>query len=437
MPPAAGAGAPGRPARWGRTSRAGAPSRGWRGRCRRRAPAAAAARPATACAVGQDQPVVAAAHQLAVGRQVRQQRHAAVGHGLQHRHRHRIAARQAQVPARAGVVAGLRGRVEPADEAHLVLQAQRCAPAPAARRAASRRWPPPAAPRARPRRWRQSRRSRAAAHRSAPGRGWRRTAHRPCAPAAAAASPGRRESTSPRPRPARACAAPCAASRWCSARRRAARGASASASSALRCGVTRMSLAPGRADQPARRAQHRGRQPGQRAVRGEVVRMHPVGPHAAQPVRQAAAACAAAPTLPPPALGPRAQRQAALGRQQRVEAGQEAAARRRPQLHAAAPARAPTSAGAGFRRRPTAPGASTLMVRQAPGPGVVVRAQFGVALQQRLVALARVAHHLRRAAVEHGEVGELAAHHAAGAHQRAAAERACRPRSALCGPMKL
>ena len=48
-----------------------------------------------------DQPVVAAAHQLAVRRQVRQQRDAAVRHRLEHRHRHRVALRQAEVPARA------------------------------------------------------------------------------------------------------------------------------------------------------------------------------------------------------------------------------------------------------------------------------------------------------------------------------------------------
>mmetsp|Transcript_1242 Transcript_1242/g.3504 ORF Transcript_1242/g.3504 Transcript_1242/m.3504 type:complete len:361 (-) Transcript_1242:1237-2319(-) len=73
--------------------------------------------------VRHDQPACGVADQLAVGRQVGQQRHTAVGHGFQHRHRHRIALRQAQEPGRAGVVRGLLAGVQPADEADLACQA--------------------------------------------------------------------------------------------------------------------------------------------------------------------------------------------------------------------------------------------------------------------------------------------------------------------------
>ncbi len=51
-----------------------------------------------------------------------------------------------------------------------------------------------------------------------------------------------------------------------------------------------------------------------------------------------------------------------------------------------------------------------------------MRTGLGVTLQQRFVGIARVAHDPRRAASEHGEVGQLAAHDAAGAHESSAAE---------------
>lgn len=79
---------------------------GWRGRVR------------------DDQAVVAVAHQLAVGRQVAQQRHAAVGHRLEHGHGDRIAPGQAHVPLRAAIAPRLRLGVEPAGEGDGLVDAE-------------------------------------------------------------------------------------------------------------------------------------------------------------------------------------------------------------------------------------------------------------------------------------------------------------------------
>ena len=203
--------------------------------------------------------------------------------------------RQAQVPARAGVPAGLRGGVEPADETHAVGQARRGG---LRVRSAGRSEPSLATTSSAPGQPASDRRqrpaARAAARRSAPARGWRRTGRRPWRPGPAAWPPGRTGRPSPRPRPARACAAAMTCeSLVVSAQARSTRRVS-QRSSALRCGVTRMSLPQAEPTSRPAHAVQPLRQPGQRAVRGEVVRVDPVGRRPAAASAPAAAGGAAA-----------------------------------------------------------------------------------------------------------------------------------------------
>ena len=181
-------------------------------------------------AVRHDQAVDAVAHQLAIGGQVGQQRDAAVRHRLEHRDRDGIAARHAHVPARAGVERGLRGGVEAADELDAIGQAERRG---AARFSASLSEPLLATTsRASGQRGRDAGEQRQHALRIVdvlePAVGEEQARLLGCA-ARRAARRGRTGTSSPRARRARACAAPCARSRWCRPPRRAARATSPSA----------------------------------------------------------------------------------------------------------------------------------------------------------------------------------------------------------------
>jgi hypothetical protein len=128
--------------------------------------------------------------------------------------------------------------------------------------------------------------------------------------------------------------------------------------------------------------------------------------------------------LPPPASGRSAQRQPAFGGQHGVEAGHEAAAGHRPQVHVRLLRQ---------RTRPLQQVRALAVTdqhqahgRQRPaGPGVVVPGTLGgVRLQPGTVQLARVAHHHRRLAGDDGEVGHLAVDVAVGLDQRTAADAA-------------
>jgi hypothetical protein len=244
-----------RPAPQARRVRAGAPRRDCRWRRWPPAGAARPDRPAPASRRRHDQPLSPWRTSSRLAGRSDSMRHAAVGHRFQHRHRDRIAGRQRQVPLGAVVPAGLRGGVQAADELHPAGQAQ-----PSTWAAASARSEPSLA---------TTRRNRAqAAAMAAKTCSTRRVVDRlqpavgehqvgSLADGAGGRPPGRRETPSPRRRPAPACGRPSPASRWWSARRRAAPAASASASSGLRAGRDQDVAAPGRADQPPRHAQPR------------------------------------------------------------------------------------------------------------------------------------------------------------------------------------
>ena len=323
-----------------RTARARRPRRG----CRRRCASACGSRACSCSASGRSpvaehEAVVAVAHQLAIGRQVRQDRHAAVRHRLEHRDRDRVARRQAQVPARPGVPARLCGGVEAAG---LNLPPRRRRDArPSARTccrqavgAASRRWPPPAAPRAARRPPREHVQHALGRVDRLQARGWRRTAR-------SSLRPRRRRQGFQAERKdhhlARAELAHALGHVLRVARgqrcRRAARAREPTHRWRQRSGVTRMSLPQAEPTMRPRNRHRRLRQPGQRAVRGEVVGVQPVGVDG-RSQRRAAAARLSSATLPPAATGRRVQRQAPLRRQHGVEGRHEAAARRRPQLDA-------------------------------------------------------------------------------------------------------
>ena len=277
-----------------------------------------------------DEAVDAVLHQFAVGRQVGQDRHAAVRHRLQHRHRHRVAARQAQVPARAAVALGLRSGVEPADEAHPALQPQgldlRLQRAAQAAFVGHHQLP------------------------VRPGHGGkllqhaRRFVQRLEAPVGeeervVLGGARRRQGLEAEGEDHHLARPQLAHARGHDLRVAGGQGTGAQHATRQRAqqpaarGTVQDVAAPGRADDARAQAPAALRRPGQRAVRGEVVGVDPVGIDLAQPARQPrqlqqqrrVAAGGARPRL---------QRQAARGRNAVVEAAQEAAARCRPQLQA-------------------------------------------------------------------------------------------------------
>ena len=72
--------------------------------------------------VGHDPAIGPILNQFMIGRHIAQQRHTAVGHGFQHRYRHRIALRQAEVPLRPVVPVHLFVRRQPPHELHALRQ---------------------------------------------------------------------------------------------------------------------------------------------------------------------------------------------------------------------------------------------------------------------------------------------------------------------------
>jgi hypothetical protein len=343
--------------------------------------------------------------------------------------------------ARGRSTSGLRGGVEPADEAH--------APA----RPSARAW---AAERSRsePSLATTSRASGLAgqrgeqlqhalrARRSAPGRGWRRTAWRPWPGGGGRASrPNGKHHHLARAQGAHALGHH-AANRWWSACRRAARGASASAAAVLRCGVTRMSLP--QAEPTSGPARQRRRQPGQRAVRGEVVRVDPVGDpsHRLQPGAPAAAAAQQRHVAAGEACGvvpaPAGARAAAARRSPAGSRGwtpPTAPDLRRQRARPLQQVRAVAVADQHVAHRGRAPAArAAAPCRPRPRSAAAAR---GGACSQRAVALARVAHHRGAGlAGDTAKSGTSPRTIAARAHQHAAAQRVP-ARSPLCGPMKL
>jgi hypothetical protein len=263
---------------------------------------------AAAAPSAHDQAVVAVAHQFAVGRQVRQdgQQPWAMAsstdtatESLRGSDRYHVA-RSYQRPAWRRP-AGRRGARAPGPW---------CRPGPAWRRAASRRWPPPGAPRAASRAWLSKTCSTRSGRRSAPGRGWQTPGRGPWPAVPAASPPGRRGTPSPRAAQLAHALRPSPASRWWHSAQAPQHRAWPSATARRAAGVTRMSLP--QADptsRPRTPPSSIARQPGQRAVRGEVVRVQPVGLHLAQPARQArqraqqghVAAAGVGPVCPAPA----------------------------------------------------------------------------------------------------------------------------------------